>query len=221
MFLDWNAVGVVGVTGKEPLEPLLEPVRRLVAPPEAPKFCGICGGLNSVGYRNSRTTSTLASTPGLVVTLGALMRSTPFFWLRPRITIWNCGSVSTPERAKRPGARLEAAAAVESRPSMLSDWMAAEPVRRPLVRGLVPIVPEPEPGFEKGKSALPPLESVMLPLAPLPTVPPEPKTRLLPGMLNGPRSQSKPSSSVFFWVTSTNLVVTYTCLGVRVLWEST
>src|SRR5438128_10729250 len=42
--------------------------------------------------------------PLLVVTFGAERRSTPFCWLRPRSTTWNCGLVKTPASPKIPGA---------------------------------------------------------------------------------------------------------------------
>src|SRR5205814_4745225 len=87
-----NAVGVVGVTGKELL---LEAPPATCTPPVLPKVCGICGAENSVGYLNSRMISMTARWPLLVVTRGAERRSTPFFSLIARMTAVNRGPVKT------------------------------------------------------------------------------------------------------------------------------
>ena len=52
--------------------------------------------------------STVAFWPLLVVTRGALSRSTPFCWLSARTTSWNCGLVITPARLSTPGATAAA-----------------------------------------------------------------------------------------------------------------
>ena len=45
----------------------------------------------------------VALTPLFVVTLGADIRSTPFFWFRARMTIWKSGFVKIPAKPKIPG----------------------------------------------------------------------------------------------------------------------
>ena len=136
-FLVSNAVGVEGVTTpwltKVPGGgPTVSPVPLTVL------GGGGSGALNSVGYGNSRATRTIALRPLLVVTFGADIRSTPFFWLKARMTTCHCGFVNMPARPKMPGA--VPMTVVPSNASMLFAVIAAlgpkpKPDRKPPVTG--------------------------------------------------------------------------------------
>ena len=82
-FLVSNAVGVDGVTTPKLVN---VPGVRIVVPVVPVLGGGGSGALNSVGYGNSLATRTIALRPLLVVTFGADIKSTPFFWFRARMT---------------------------------------------------------------------------------------------------------------------------------------
>ena len=145
------------------------------------------------------------------------MRSTPFFWLSARITIWNCGLVKTPERAKKPGAAPLPIPEFCARRALrlLTESPASGPVplplRRPLVMESPPTTP-PVPGLIKGHCE--PCPGGMM-------VPPLPKTASEPGREKGPRAQSNPSSFRLFWEISTNLASISTWVGCSPIAAST
>src|SRR5439155_21879981 len=70
--------------------------------------------------------------PLLVVTFGAERRSTPFFWLSPRSTTWNCGLVKTTARQKIPGAAVLVPSVGNKSASSAFALIAALPVRFPV-----------------------------------------------------------------------------------------
>ena len=110
--------------------------------------------------------------------------------------------MKTPASPNIPGATaLPPPVVPASSASRAFALMATFPLRFPDVTGFCPIG---TPLATKGKFA-------GFTAVPFPAVPPDPKT--FPFILNGPSSQSKPSSLRLFWLISTNFDSISTCFG--------
>ena len=163
---------------------------------------------------NSRMTSIVAFWPERAVIEGAVIRSVPFFWERPRIITCISASPKIPVRPRMPGATLTACAVLPGLlriASMLLRVTAWSPLRSPLVTMFETWASAaPTPGIAVPPTGL--MKSAPTRAPPLPMVPPVPKT-LFAERPKGLTIQSNPSSSLFSWLISTNFVVILTCFG--------